>query len=66
VKPDVYFRREGFDVITDCYLNLSQAVLGGKVKIKTLYGDVDIPIEKGTQNGDKKKLSGYVYFNLYR
>jgi DnaJ-class molecular chaperone with C-terminal Zn finger domain len=53
-------------VITDCYLNLSQAVLGGKVKIKTLYGDVDIPIEKGTQNGDKKKLSGYVYFNLYR
>ncbi len=30
------------------------------MKVKTLYGDIEVPIEKGTQNGEKKKLSGYV------
>ncbi len=60
MKPDTYFRREGFDIYTDCYLNLSEAILGAEKKIKTLQGDVDLKIDKGTQDGDKKKLANYV------
>jgi len=59
VKPDTYFRREGFDIYTDCYINLSEAILGADKKIKTLHGDVDLKIDKGTQDGDKRKLANY-------
>lgn len=38
VKPDPYFKREGFDIYTTSYLNISEAVLGTKVDVKTLYG----------------------------
>ncbi len=48
------------DIHTDYYLTLSQAALGSKVRVKTLYGDLDLPIEKGTQQGDRKKLVDYV------
>jgi len=41
-------------------LNLSEAILGSEKKIKTLQGDVDLKIDKGTQDGDKKKLANYV------
>ena len=34
-----------------------QAVLGAKVKVRTLVGEIEIKVEKGTQHGDKVKLS---------
>ena len=60
VVPDSYFRRDGFDIYTDYYLNVSEAALGGNIKLKTLYGNIDLKIEKGTQDGSKKKLNNYV------
>lgn len=38
VKSDPYFRREDFDIYTTAYLNISEAVLGTKVNVKTIYG----------------------------
>jgi len=58
IKPDTYFRRDGADVHTDYYINLSDAVLGGMGRVKTLYGDIDLPIEKGTQDGYQTKFEG--------
>jgi len=57
VKPDPYFKREGFDIYTDGYITISQAVLGGAVEVRTLYGTQSVKFPKGTQQGQKFKLS---------
>lgn len=60
IKTHPYFKREQYDIHTVNYISISQAVLGGKIKIKTLYGDVQVNIEPGTNDGDTKKLLNYV------
>jgi molecular chaperone DnaJ len=60
IKPHTYFKREQFDIYTTNYITISQAVLGGKVKVKTLYGDISVNIDPGTNDGDTKKLLNYV------
>ena len=59
VRQHSYFRRDGSNIHTDLYLNISQAVLGDDVLIKTLYGNVTIKIPAGTQHEEKKKISNY-------
>jgi hypothetical protein len=34
--------------------------LGGKIKVRTLYGDVHVNVDPGTNDGDTKKLLNYV------
>ncbi len=60
IKPHTYFKREGFDIYTTNYISVSQAVLGGKLKVRTLYGEVNVNIDPGTNDGDTKKLLNYV------
>lgn len=45
VKPHPVFKRDGSDIHTDLYINLSQAVLGTDVAVNTLYGDVKMKID---------------------
>lgn len=59
VRPHSYFKREGANILTDLYLNISQAVLGSDVVVKTLYGNVTIKIPPGTQHEERKKISNY-------
>ena len=58
VEEDKYFRREGFDIYTEVPLNVSEAVLGTKIKAKTIHGLTKISIPSGTQHGSKIKLPG--------
>jgi molecular chaperone DnaJ len=60
IKPHTYFKREQFDIHTINYITITQAVLGGKLKVRTLYGDIQINIDPGTNDGDTKKLLNYV------
>lgn len=62
IKPHPYFRRDQFDIFTTNFITVSQAVLGGKIKVKTLYGDVNVAIEPGTNDGDQKTMSNYVNY----
>ena len=59
VRPHAYFKREGANIHTDLYLSISQAVLGGDLTVKTLYGNVTIKIPSGTQHEERKKISNY-------
>jgi DnaJ-class molecular chaperone len=34
-------------------------VLGSEVQVKTLYGDIRMKIDPGTQHNDKKKIANY-------
>jgi len=54
---DPYFKREGYDIFTDSYISIPQAVLGDKMEVKTLYGNQTVTIKNGTQSGDRVKLS---------
>jgi molecular chaperone DnaJ len=49
VQPDARFTREGAELISDIDVPMPIAALGGKVKIPTLDGEVDLEIEAGTQ-----------------
>ena len=60
VKPHPYFKRDGSDINTDLYITVSQAILGAEIPIKTLYGDIKMKIDPGTQNDDQKKIVNYV------
>jgi len=59
VKPHAYFKRENSDIHTDVRVNLSQAVLGSEIKVRTLYGDVKMKVPAGTQHDERKKMSNY-------
>ena len=59
VKPHAYFKRDGSDIHTELFLSIADAVLGSEVKVKTLYGDIRMKIDPGTQHNEKKKISNY-------
>ena len=58
VEPSKYYKRDGINVITELEISPAQAVIGDKVKIKTLYGEHEIEIQSGTQFGDIVKIKG--------
>jgi molecular chaperone DnaJ len=53
-----YFWREGKDIYCLVPINIRQAVLGGKVKVRTLTGQVELAIPPGTSSGQKFRLKG--------
>ncbi|KAI8128740.1 hypothetical protein FF38_09979 [Lucilia cuprina] len=58
VEPSKYFRREGADVHTDATISLSQAVLGGTIRVEGVYEDQWLNIEPGTSSHHKIFLRG--------
>ncbi len=59
VQPDRFFRREGLDVVCDVTINMAQAILGTRIRVRTL-GDkkVVLKIPAGTQPGRKFRIRG--------
>src|SRR5713226_2745215 len=59
IEPDRFFRREGLDVIGTVPINLAQAMLGSKIKVKTLDGrHVVLRLPAGTQHGQRFRIAG--------
>ena len=59
VQPDGFFRREGLDVTCTVPINLAQAVLGTKLRVRTLDGrKVVLRIPPGTQPSQKFRIKG--------
>lgn len=56
VRPDKNFIRHGYDILVKKNISISLASLGGKVKIKTLDGEVMLKVPAGTQSGKVFKL----------
>ena len=50
VAESDYFRREGQDVHTTAYISLSQALLGGVIRITGLDGDLNLRIPQVRQS----------------
>lgn len=58
VKDHSLFERDGNDIYLELPLTITDAVLGCKKEIPTLYGNVTISIESGATTGDKHRLKG--------
>lgn len=59
VEKSPIFDRAGNDIYSTIYVNPAIMALGGKVKVPTLYGYMDLHIEPGTQTYAKLRMSGY-------
>jgi molecular chaperone DnaJ len=60
IAPDRFFRREGLDLIGVVPINLAQALLGSRIKVKALDGKrVVLKIPPGTQHGQKFRIPGH-------
>jgi molecular chaperone DnaJ len=59
VQPDRFFRRDGLDVICEVPINMVQAALGTRLRVRTLDGKkVMLRIPAGTQPGRKFRIKG--------
>jgi molecular chaperone DnaJ len=59
VEPDRFFHREGLDLVCTVPINIVQAVLGTKLKVRTIDGKrVVLRIPPGTQSGRKFRIKG--------
>ena len=58
IKPDLRFTIKGNDLYLNEVIDIYTAVLGGEILVKTLTGQVKIPITAGTQNGKTIRLKG--------
>jgi DnaJ-class molecular chaperone len=58
VRPDLRFTREGDDITLELPISLSEAVLGGKVRVPTPTGAVTMTVPKGSNTGTIMRLKG--------
>ncbi len=58
VKPHEIFYREEDDIFIDLPITITDAILGCKKEIPTLYGNVILSIPPGTQNEDRHRIKG--------
>lgn len=58
VLPDPRFTREGDDISLEVPVSLSEAVLGGPVRVSTPTGDVNVSVPKGSNTGTTLRLKG--------
>lgn len=57
VQPDRFFKRDGLDIIVNIPINIAQATLGSKVRIRTLDDKkVALKIPPGTQSGTRFRI----------
>ncbi|KAH7104340.1 hypothetical protein BKA62DRAFT_503760 [Auriculariales sp. MPI-PUGE-AT-0066] len=58
VSPSKVFRRQGANIYHEARIPLHVALLGGKVRVPTLDGEVDMRVQSGSQPGEEFVLKG--------
>lgn len=58
IKKDPGYTLDGHNLIREVPVDLYTAVLGGRIKIDTLAGKVNLTVPKGTQSGSRLRLRG--------
>ncbi|KAJ7596687.1 DnaJ protein [Mycena floridula] len=58
VTPSKVFVRQGTNLYHDAKIPMHTALLGGKVRLPTLDGDVEVRLPGGTQQGEEMVLKG--------
>jgi DnaJ-class molecular chaperone len=58
IQPHAYFTRKDSDVHLELPISLGEAVLGGKITVPTIEGDVTMTVPKGSNTGTTLRLKG--------
>ena len=58
VEPDPLFKADGQDLRLDLPISLDEAVLGGRVRVPTLDGAVEVTIPAGSNSGRTLRVKG--------
>ena len=58
VQPDIRFQRKNNNLIYSKNVDLYTAILGGKIKVPTMTGSVNMTLPKGTESGKILRLKG--------
>ena len=58
VKQHNKFERKGNNILSTEHISISQAVLGDKINVKTIEGQVTMKIPSGTQSGEIFRIKG--------
>ena len=58
IEPHALFRRKDDNIHVDIPVTLSEAVLGGKIRVPTVDGVVDLIVPKGSNTGTTLRLRG--------
>ena len=58
VQPHPNFKREGLDLVTQATVPFTLAALGGKVRVPTLKGHIDLKIPAGAQPEQQLRVRG--------
>lgn len=58
IKKHEYFRRDEDDIYLNVPITITEAILGCKKVIPTLYGNVRLTVPAGTDSGDKQRIKG--------
>jgi molecular chaperone DnaJ len=58
VNPSKDFRRDLYNIHTKETISVRQAILGDKINVKTIHGDIILKVPEGTQSGTIFKLKG--------
>lgn len=66
VADHKYYVRDDDDIYLEVPITITEAILGCKKTIPTLYGNVKLTIPAGTDSGDKQKIRGKGIDNEYR
>eukprot|EP00055_Hartaetosiga_balthica_P010575 m.45527 g.45527 ORF g.45527 m.45527 type:complete len:458 (-) comp7227_c0_seq1:1615-2988(-) len=56
VDPSPIFKRDGKNIFSNVDISISQAVLGGRVVVEGLYGDISLKVPEGSYSGQKLRL----------
>jgi molecular chaperone DnaJ len=60
VQPHHFFRRDGLDIHCTVPINVTQAMLGTKIRVRTIHGKkVELKIPAGTQSGTRFRIRGH-------
>ncbi len=58
VEEHDVFKRDGDDIYVTVPITVTEAVLGCKKEIPTLYGNINLTIPSGSNTGDKQRIKG--------
>lgn len=58
VKDHEFYVRDEDDIYLEVPLTLTEAILGCKKEIPTLYGNVNLTVPAGSESGDKQRIKG--------
>ncbi len=65
VIPSKTFRRQGSNLYHQSTIPIHIALLGGKMRIPTLEGDVEVKIKTGTSDGEEAVMKGRGVKSVY-